>query len=305
LSSGLIRQLADKFPEARFTIAVGPAAAPLFADLPGLERIIVVQKRRWRLHWLDLWTKVVARRWGLVVDMRGSTIVWLVSSRRRAAYHHDRGMGSTHKVVEIARALGLDRETPSPFLFTSPATDAAARAYLGEGGPILAIAPGANWVGKRWPAERFAAVAARLLDKNGALADGRLLVVGGPAERDAAQVIAAAVGPDRVIGAGPGELDLLTTYACLKRARLFIGNDSGAMHLASAAGAPALFGPSDELRYGPWGQNAMAVRGPRSRDEILRIDPGLNRSTCHMLDLSVDQVAQAAADLITQSKASA
>jgi ADP-heptose:LPS heptosyltransferase len=65
-----------------------------------------------------------------------------------------------------------------------------------------------------------------------------------------------------------GRVDLLTAFACLKHARLFIGNDSGTMHLAAAAGVPTigLFGPSDERLYAPWGRTprSCAARGLRA-----------------------------------------
>ena len=303
LSSGLIRRLHDEIPNARFTIAAGPIAAPLFEQVPGLERLIPMQKRKRAGHWFGLWTKVRARRWGLIVDLRGSGLARVLSSRKRAIYRRTPGAEPVHKVIEAARVLRVEDEPPAPFLFTSPEIEAAAEAYLGVGGPILAIAPGANWVGKTWPAERFAEVATRLLSHDGPLAEGRLLIVGDSADRVAAQAIKYAVSRDRVIGE-PGQLDLLTTYACLKRARLFIGNDSGAMHLAAAAGAPTLglFGPSDDRLYGPWGPKARAVRGPRDFETFRRIDPDLNQAVGHMFDLQADVVLAAAKDLLIQTE---
>jgi ADP-heptose:LPS heptosyltransferase len=98
--------------------------------------------------------------------------------------------------------------------------------------------------------------------------------------------------------------DLLVAHAALKRARLFIGNDSGAMHLAAAAGVPTLglFGPSDERRYAPWGPNARVVRGARDLDQIRAADPGLNQAVCHMMDLSVEKVVRAADELLAQTE---
>jgi ADP-heptose:LPS heptosyltransferase len=79
------------------------------------------------------------------------------------------------------------------------------------------------------------------------------------------------------------------------------------MHLAAAAGVPTLglFGPSDERRYGPWGVDARAVRGPRSFEQIRAIDPKLNQAICHMMDLSVDRVLHAAEALLTASEPTA
>ena len=100
-----------------------------------------------------------------------------------------------------------------------------------------------------------------------------------------------------------GKVDLLTAYAALKRADLFIGNDSGLMHIAAAAGIPTigLFGPSDERRYGPWGENTVAVRGPRSLDQFLAVDPDLSQAIRHMSDLPVATVVREAKALLIRT----
>jgi len=304
LSSGLIKRLHDEIPNARFTVAAGPLAAPLFEQVPNLERLIPMAKEKRSGHWFKLWTQVRGRRWGLIVDLRGSGLARVLASRKRAIYRRVPGAEPVHKVIEAARVLKVEDEPPPPFLYTSPEIEEIAAAYLGVGaGPILAIAPGANWVGKTWPPERFAEVATRLLSPDGPLAGGRLLIVGSAADKVAAQAIKHAVSRDRVIGE-PGQLDLLTTYACLKHVRLFIGNDSGAMHLAAAAGAPTLglFGPSDDRLYGPWGPTARAVRGPREFEAFTRIDPDLNQAVGHMFDLQVDVVLTAAKDLLKETE---
>ncbi|THD65495.1 glycosyltransferase family 9 protein, partial [Phenylobacterium sp.] len=82
------------------------------------------------------------------------------------------------------------------------------------------------------------------------------------------------------------------------------GNDSGTMHLAAAAGIPTLglFGPSDEQLYGPWGVDARVARGPRSYEQIRAVDPGFGQALCHMMDLSVETVGDAAEDLLTATE---
>jgi ADP-heptose:LPS heptosyltransferase len=164
------------------------------------------------------------------------------------------------------------------------------------------MAPAANWVGKTWPLERFSRVAIRLLGE-GPLRGGRLMVLGGAAERKTAQGLKDCVPRSRFIDLA-GQVDLVTAFACLRRARLFVGNDSGTMHLAAAAGIPTLglFGPSDERRYAPWGPDARVVRGPRSFEEIHTLDPDLNQRVCHMMDLGVDRVYEAARALLTETE---
>lgn len=302
LASGLIRRLADEIPNARFTVVAGPLAAPLFAEVPNLERVIPFAKAKDGSHWFDLWRRVRLRRWGLVLDMRGSGLSRFLNTRRRAVYRRPAGE-PVHKVLEAARTLRIEDEPAAPFLYTSPEIEAYAAEITAGRGPILAMAPSANWLGKTWPLERFSQVAIRLLGTHGALEGGRLMVLGGPEDTKLVRGLLDAVPRERFINL-VGRVDLLTAYACLKHARLFIGNDSGAMHLAAASGAPTLglFGPSDERLYAPWGPNARVVRGPRNFEQIRAVDPKFSQALCHMMDLSVETVVKAAQGLLRETE---
>lgn len=297
LSSGLIKRLIDEIPDARFTIVAGPDAAPLFAHVPGLDRVIVMEKVKGGGHWFELWRKVRHTKWGLVVDLRGSGISRFLSTRRRAV--HRKGGEPAHKVLEAARVLRIEDEPAPPHIFTDPDVETYADELTRGTGPILALAPSANWIGKTWPVERFAQVAMRLLrDPHSPMLGGRLMVLGGPGDAKAANTLRDVARKGFIDLAG--KADLVTAYACLKRARLFIGNDSGGMHLAAAAGTPTigLFGPSDERLYAPWGDHTRVVRGPRSYEQIRAVDPGFGQALCHMMDLPVESVVSAAKDLL-------
>lgn len=296
LSSGLVRKLADEIPQARFTIAAGPDAAPLFAGAPGLDRLIVMRKQRFAGHWLDLWRQTRRTDWGLVVDLRGSGLARFLKARKRAVAR--RAPEPVHKVIEASRLLRLEDDPPAPYIFTNPEIEAAADRLTAGEGPILALAPGANWVGKTWPLERFGEAARRLLAPDGAMAGGRVMALGSAADAPLAGRLKATAGRGFIDLAG--KVDLVTAYACLKRARLFIGNDSGAMHLAAAAGCPTLglFGPSDERLYAPWGPQTRSVRAGRTFEDIRALDPALDQAISHMMDLSADRVVEAAQSLL-------
>jgi ADP-heptose:LPS heptosyltransferase len=172
----------------------------------------------------------------------------------------------------------------------------AARTLVHGDGPVLALAPTANWGGKEWPADRFVALVERLTGAGGILPGARLAVLSAPDERDRAVPVLEAVPAERRIDLA-GRIDLLTAYACLQRASLFVGNDSALMHMSAAAGTPTLglFGPSREQHYGPWGRCAASVRTELSFDEIIGA-PGYDHrsSESRMTTLSVDRVAEAA-----------
>src|SRR3569623_44264 len=118
----------------------------------------------------------------------------------------------------------LEADPPAPHLSTSVETEALAdRLVGGAAGPILALGPGGNWTGMRWPAERYAFALTQLPGPRGPLPDATLLLLGGPEDAKLADPIRKALPRARVIDL-IGETDLLLAYACLKRARLYIGN---------------------------------------------------------------------------------
>jgi lipopolysaccharide heptosyltransferase III len=295
LSSGLLSHLVGRNPAARLTIAAGPDAAPLFEAVPGLERLLILRKRRLQRHWLKLYAAVAGRRWDLVVDLRGSALAWLLRAGERRVMA--KGDQSEHRVVQLARLFALD-PPPAPRLWTTPAHERCAATLVPAGGSVLAIGPAANWRGKEWRAERFAELAQRLTTPDGLLPTARVAVLAAAHERAQAAPLLAAVPRERRIDL-VGRLDLLTAAAVLRRSDLFIGNDTGLMHMAAAAGTPTLglFGPSPVGQYAPWGPRAAYVRTALPPERMF--GPGFDhRTTDTLMDsLTVDAAEGAARQL--------
>lgn len=304
LSTGVLAYLVERHPTARFTIACGPLAAPLFAAVPRLDAVISMAKQKGGGHWFRLWGYAALRTWSLVVDLRGSVIGYSVLARARRVKHGAAGVG--HVVEQAARAMGLDH-VPSPRLWTAPEHWAAAERLIPPGPPFLALSPIANWRGKEWPLDRFAELARRLTGTSGPLAGGRVAVFGAPEDRVRAAALFDALAPMRPIDL-MGGVELLVAHECLRRTALFVGNDSGTMHLAAAAGVPTLglFGPSKDEHYRPWGPHAMAVRTPESFEQHIGA-PGYDHRTTGSLmgSLTVEAVETAARALLRRQKEAA
>ena len=278
ISTGLLAHLIERHPDARITIACGPAAAALFAAVPGLERIVTMEKTRWRGHWFRLWRASAMQRWHLVVDLRSSALAYLVPARRRLVYRRDDG--PVHRVASVG-ALAGTAEPPAPRLWLAPEHESAAARLVPTGRPLLALGAGAAWRAKRWREEHFAALSARLTAPDGLMPGAAIAVLGDAADRGCTRSLVEALpGCIDLVGA----VDLLTAAALLRRCSLFIGNDSGLMHIAAAAGAPTLglFGPSREVHYAPWGPRAAAVRTAASYDDLVGAS-GFDRRTADML----------------------
>jgi ADP-heptose:LPS heptosyltransferase len=270
LSTGLLDHLLRTHPEARITVACGPIAEGLFARMPNRERTIVMVKRGQARHWLDLWRASVTRRWDLVVDLRGSAFAWSVLAKRRAIKRGGRRPG--HRILHIAETLGIT-PAPRPVAWFAPEDAAKVAAWLPDR-PFLALGPTASGRGKVWPAERFVQLAQALTGPGGVLPGAPLVVLGGPGaleEEMAAPLLAAWPEAVNLLG----RLTLAEAAAVLSRAALYVGNDSGLMHLSAACGAPTLglFGPTLASEYAPVGLRAQAVlaKGPAGATPMQRL----------------------------------
>lgn len=297
LTTGILDALTRRWPGLRLTVVAGVPAAPLFQAVPGLERLIVLSKKKHAAHWLDLYREVGGQRWDLAVDLRGSAFTFLLRARRRLVT--SKGPPQDHRVVHLGRLLGLV-PPPAPRLWTLPRHDQAAAAMIPGPGPTLAVAPAANWPAKQWRAERFADVIRRLTAPGAPLARATVAVFAADHERGVAQTVLETVPPSRRI-AVIGEPDLLTVAATLRQAALFIGNDSGLMHMSAAVGAPTLglFGPSPVEQYAPWGEHGAVARTALSREALVGapdFDP--RRPDTLMDSLSVEAVEAAALALL-------
>jgi ADP-heptose:LPS heptosyltransferase len=279
LSTGLLDHLIASYPDARITVVCGPVAEGVFARMPNRAQTIVLAKKSLGRHWLPLWAKTATTLWDLVVDIRGSALSWLVPARRRAVFRRTKG----EKIAQLASILQLS-PPPLPVAWITGADRASAARLLPVGRPIIALAPTANWQPKVWPAERFAKVFDILAR---AILPGAVpIVLGGPGSAEAAMAAPLLADLPEAIDL-VGRLSLPEVTACLERAVLFVGNDSGLMHLSAAAGATTigLFGPTDATTYAPAGHRAMAVEG----------DGG------SMAAITVEQVVAAAEILLSQS----
>jgi len=298
LSTGLLDRFMAMLPDAPVTVACGPVAAPLFAHLPRLERVHAMAKRRRGGHWWELWRATAGRRWDAVVDLRGSAISWVLSAGRRFVRRRWRTADDRHRVVELGAAFGF-APPPAPRLWLGPAERARAAALLPAGRPVLAIGPTANWAGKEWRGERFADLARRLTAADGPLPGAAVAVLAAESERDRARPVLDALPADaRIDLVG---LSLLEAAACLEPAALFVGNDTGLMHIAAAMGAPTLglFGPSDDRHYAPWGGRAAVVRTPESHAALTGAPGFDHRTTGTLMDgLTVDAAEAGARRLL-------
>jgi ADP-heptose:LPS heptosyltransferase len=283
----VVRALRRRFPNAHLAYVVEPAAAAVVADNPHLDEVVVAPAPgagARALADLALMRRLRRRRFDLALDLHGgprAAMLTLASgARRRIGYAipgrawmytdrvpRPRQLRARHSVEnqwDLLAPLGFappDRERDATEMPVS--ADAAARAAAkldaagaaGDADRLIVIHVSAGNPFRRWPAEAFASLAAGL-----AAADPhrRVLLLSGPSERDAARAIgrrargeAGAAGP-RIVD--DVELDLRELRALLDGAALFVGGDSGPLHVAGTSRVPivGLYGPTLSARSAPW-----------------------------------------------------
>ena len=233
LSTGILNHFIEKHQDLRITIACGPAAASLFEAVPGLERLIVLDKKPLSMHWPQLWRTCIGHLWGVLVDLRGSPMSFSLLAEER--YRRGESRSLEHRVRQLGSIVGHETDPPAPRLWINDEHARTAARLIPDGGPVLALGPTANWAAKVWRAENFAELVRRLTGPDGFMPGARVAVFGAEGERAIAQDVIESIPKEQRIDL-LGKVDLLTVFACLKRCAFYIGNDSGLMHVAAASG---------------------------------------------------------------------
>ena len=191
--------------------------------------------------------------------------------------------------LSLAAALTGQTNSRRIELPTDESAEAQTKKWLHEKSinQFAILNPGAGWGAKQWPAERYGQVAQKLAARG-----VKPLINFGPGEEQLAQAVQNASAGT----AEPVSLSLTRLISLMRRASLFIGGDTGPLHLAAALKVPvvAIFGPTDPARNGPYGTRAIVLRSPRSVTSHKRRtepDPGL-------LEITADDVTSAATRLL-------
>ncbi len=296
LSTGILDYIANSYPNASVTVACGPLAVSLFEGAPMVDNIISLKKESYSRHWIRLWKQIVLTPWDIVIDLRNSAVSRLIIAKQRFVFgpHIDKKL---HKVVQNACVIGQQSTMPLPRLWFSKAQLSKADDLIGKpeaGHTIIAIGPAANWIGKTWPVDRFISICQWLIADNGYFPNARVAIFGAPGEENICQELIDSLPAERTINlvskGNPGE-----AAAMLSRCEFYLGNDSGLMHAAAAAGVKTfgVFGPSYPHIYEPWGDHCDYISTPETFDELIDYEGYTPQSApCLMTSLTVEMVKE-------------
>jgi heptosyltransferase-2 len=199
----------------------------------------------------------IPQRWGYATDGRGA----LLTARIRPAAT-DTPRHHLYYYLDLISQLGFGAAKPELKITAAQENIESARRLLlsqglDPGRPLLILSPGAAYgPAKRWPAERFAQLAARFQQEKSA----EILIIGSAAESNIARSIGSAM--ERKPCILTGQTTLTQLLGLISQAALFISNDTGPMHLANALRVPVvgIFGPTDPAVTGPFEQPSRIVK---------------------------------------------
>jgi heptosyltransferase-3 len=255
----------------RFYSRDGPESDALFAQSPSLAR-----ERLGAIRAAVAWSSDSDGRLAANLAALGAQPLVIASARPR----EDVGRHVAQHLLDTLAPLGVRGSVESWTGFRRAASPSAPSELLPNGaGALVVLHPGSGSRRKNWPAERFAALGARLREQSSA----RLIVLAGQADESVLEAFAKkATFPYSVLLDRP----LIELAAVLAACDLYVGNDSGISHLAGLCRAPtvAVFGPTDPLLWRPLGRWVRVVRG------------------CPLESLAEEVVAAAALDLLSATQ---
>lgn len=287
------------WPEAHLTWVVKRRWADLVERIEGVDRVWPVDETV--RSWIEQARRLRVERFHLAIDLQGllrsGALAWLSGAPARIGFANAREgspwfyttrvpvptaeMHAVDRYLLAARSLGIRSSGTPRFSFTTFGRDreiirdVCAREGLMIDRPWIAVNVSARWPTKRWALSSFA----ELLDHLHQEGLGPVVAIGGPGDRTDAERLRAIAGSPFIDFTGKIPLGCLPAF--LSRAALLITNDSGPMHIAAAVGCRviALFGPTSEVRTGPYGAGHQVLTKPvpcrPCMSRVCRHDPEL------------------------------
>jgi ADP-heptose:LPS heptosyltransferase len=285
LSTGLINFFLNKYENSLFTIVTSSISACIFENMPKLERLIISNKEKYSLHWLNIWLQTKSIKWDLIIDLRSSALVYFLNYKQKMIF---KGNKFDHKLYQLQKFIGSSDEI-TPVIWANKNNYEGIHEKKNLNNKYICIAPMSNSAAKDWSMENYIS-----LFENDLFNSYDIVLLGATSNIRELNIINKFIKKsNHQIKNLINDANMIETYFILKKADLFLGSDSSNMHLAVVANIPTigLFGPTDEKLYGPLGKNNLSIRGDKSFSEIVnQLDYKSGRIKSYLDDLSVTKV---------------
>ena len=263
LSTAVIQPLRRRFPEATISFLVGKRALGLLSNDPQIDEVIVYDNKGKHAGLngkIRLIRALWRERFDLVVDLRDSLWSRFIGGEHWGITQRGRQIHAVTRYLNVLQRHGVNTAHAAPRLeFTAQELQAQTE-FLGASRidpdrSLIGIHPGGNWVYKLWRPGNFAQLADRLSEKWNA----QILLFAGPEEQSLQMQVANLMRRRPIIVKG---LHLRQVAALIAACDIYIGNDTGPMHIAAAVGTPvvAIFASTNHRRSGPYGKNNIVVQ---------------------------------------------
>lgn len=278
LATPTLHALKAAYPGVRLTVLVNRGTDAILRANPDVDEIIPLDRGSIVEQCRFVW-EIRRKRFDTVVDLtdgdRAAFLTWISGAAVRIGFNAEhrwtgrcyttvvRGEEGAHRIERDLAALaplGIQVRDRVPRIWLTAKDDVGVEQLVHQleipkDRPWVLVQPGARYWFKAWPPERFAELADRLTERF----DCQVLVGGSPEELALTEAVVK-YAKSRLLSLA-GRSDVRTFAALLKRSALFIGNDTGALHIATAVGTPVvgLFGPSNPREWGPCGSPVEVI----------------------------------------------
>jgi ADP-heptose:LPS heptosyltransferase len=297
-----VHALKQEFPQFRVSVLVESRFAECFDRNPDFDEVLKTPGK------VQTALSLLGKRFDAVINLHGGptsfAYTWSARGKRIGAQHYrfarmydhltpapDSSVHTVENALALFRALGLRAVEPPPLRYEKHPLEAAQIKENLKGQPYVVIHPASLFTTKRWSPERFAEVGRALKKRRLAV----VLTCGPGEERVVGEVAKDILNAKILLG-----LKIPALAELIRGARLFIGNDSGPMHLAAAVGTPtvAVWGSSDSRRWRPWKVEHRVVQNPFECNPCPGYRCLVAKSPLCIESVTVEQVVTAALELL-------
>jgi lipopolysaccharide heptosyltransferase I len=326
----IAQTLREQFPDAKISWVVGEKSKDILLGNPYLDQIIVWQREKWEAalrtgawrsgyhDFRNLERYLKEDRYDIAIDMHGllltGLIAWRSGAKTRIGFSNARegsplfytekvkplvGQQITRQYLQLLKALDVRKVSNTMLMPIAEenlkfAEHIWEQHHIGADDIVVILNPSTSWVTKNWPPEHFTMLANLLISKHRA----KIMLLGAHGDIPLVNKIASGI-TDEIINLA-GKTNLKDLAAVVKKSNLFIGGDTGPLHIAAAVGTPtiSLFGPTNPRIYAPEGPGHIALTAPVNCK-------GCHSRTCQdivcMKQILPLEVYQAARGLLAQS----
>ena len=283
LSTGVINYFMKKNKLAKFTFIIGPTAGQIYQNFPNLDKIISIKKQKFNLHWLEIYRNCYKTKWDIIVDLRSSFLSFFLSHKKKFIFKKDKNL---HHLDQFKKFFKINNS--ELIIHNNKFEQDKTESKLDKNKKYIVIFPGGNWKPKIWPSEYYNKLI-KLLDKN--YKNICFIFVGSSSEeKKYLDKISIDLPKEKFINLMGETLTQTSSY--MKKSDLFIGNDSGLMHLSFASNLKTvcLFGPTNDKVYGHTNENCFIIRTKEDYSYFKKIY--LNKEKSYMESIKPESILQ-------------